>query len=269
MPPFQGGTFNRSAISPDLVGTSYRTLLYRGKIVCSRARNETSEYTVRYMDTLQKSSVLPVVGVIGLCVLGVVLIGVFGRGTASVSTNGVGSDLAIPVSAADHMLGDASAPVTIVEYADFQCPSCKAASPVLAKLVADEAGKVAVVYRYFTLSQHANAVPSARAAEAAALQGKFWDMHDVLFEKQSEWELLPDPTDTFVGYATTLGLDAAKFKADMQAEAVIARVTQDTTDAMKSRLNHTPTIFVNGVEMDGAPSYDALKATVDSATVAK
>jgi protein-disulfide isomerase len=221
------------------------------------------------MDTLQKSSVLPVVGVIGMCVIGVVLIGLFGRGGSTTSATATGTTLAIPLNANDHVLGDASAPVTIVEYADFQCPSCKATSPVLAKLVADEAGKVSVIYRYFTLPQHINAVPAARAAEAAALQGKFWDMHDKLFDTQSDWELLPDPNPTFIGHAQTLGLDTTKFKADMGVEAVTARVASDTADAMTSHLDHTPTIFINGTEMTGSPTYDALKTAVDSAAAAK
>ena len=239
-------------------------------IVGSGAAFRLLEYTGSHMDTLQKSNVLPVVGVIGMCVIGVVLIGVFGRGGSGASTSAAtAATLATPVTANDHVLGDTAAPVTIVEYADFQCPSCKATSPVLAKLVADEAGKVSVVYRYFPLPQHLNALPSASAAEAAALQGKFWDMHDKLFAAQTDWENVADTTKIFSDYATAIGLDAAKFAADMKSDVVMARVQQDAADAKQQKLNHTPTIFINGVEMTTAPTYEALKAAVNAAAAKK
>ena len=228
-----------------------------------------SEYTGVYMDTLQKSSVLPVVGVVLVCVIGVVLIGLFGRGGSSTVAGETAAKLAIAVTAADHVLGDTAALVSIVEYADFQCPSCRMASPVLSKLVADESGKVSLVYRYFTLPQHLNAVPAAQAAEAAALQEKFWDMHDMLFLNQAEWENETDASKIFLGYAEKLGLDTAKFIADMQSEAVIARVKQDTADAMMQKLSHTPTMFINGTEMTTSPSYDNLKMAVEAAAAAK
>jgi protein-disulfide isomerase len=149
---------------------------------------------------MEKTNVLPGLLVVGVCVAGVVLIALFGKG-ASAPDAVQQFMLEVPVRESDHVLGSLSAPVVIVEYADFQCPTCQMVSPLLHQLVEEGEGKVAVVFRYFPLPQHEHAIPAARAAEAAGLQGKFWEMHDTLFENQATWEKNTNPATVFGEYA--------------------------------------------------------------------
>ena len=210
------------------------------------------------MALLQKNNLLPAV-VVGVCVAGVVLLTLFGWGG--------GTDgkmlLGVPVRASDQVLGTTSAQVIIVEYADFQCPTCQTFSQMLNQLVSDELGKVALVYRYFPLPQHKNAVTAARAAEAAGLQGKFWEMHDILFKNQTAWGNIVDPTTFFREYAKVLGIDTAKFASDYASNAVANRVAQDAADAKRNRLTYTPTLFVQGEQIDNPKSYEELKQVVE------
>ena len=209
------------------------------------------------MALLQKNNLLPVV--VGVCIVGVVLMTLFGRGG---KTDGK-LLLGVPVRESDHVLGTTSAPVIIVEYADFQCPTCQTFSPMLTQLVSDEQGNVAVVYRYFPLPQHKNALTAARAAEAAGLQGKFWEMHDILFKNQTAWANIVDPTAFFGEYAKVLGIDTSKFASDYASNAVANRVAQDAADAKQNRLTYTPTLFVQGEKIDNPQSYEALKQVVE------
>jgi protein-disulfide isomerase len=121
-----------------------------------------------------------------------------------------------------------------------------------------------LAYRYFPLkSIHANAVSSAAAAEAAGLQGKFWDMHDLLFEKQGDWENLQSPQEMFAFYAQALGLDVNKFKSDMNSEGVLGKINSAYNDAMQLSLNHTPTIYINGKEVQTPGNYQGFKDLVE------
>ncbi|MEI6057471.1 MAG: DsbA family protein [bacterium] len=173
--------------------------------------------------------------------------------------------LSHPLSSDDWTQGSSSAPVTLVEYADFQCPACAAYSPVISKVLAEESGKVYFGYRFFPLPQHANAMSSSEAATAAGLQGKFWEMHDLLYANQSEWENAADPTSIFKGYATTLGLDTTKFLADMTSDAVKARITADRDDSTAMGLDYTPTLFLNGKRIANPQNYAAFKALIETA----
>jgi 2-hydroxychromene-2-carboxylate isomerase len=137
--------------------------------------------------------------------------------------------------------GAPMAPVTIVEFSDFQCPYCGAAHPELTRLLREFDGQVKLVFKYFPLSGHDRAMPAARAAEAAARQGKFWEMHDMLFEHQHELE-----DADFERYANALGLDMDKFKADIVSSDVQARIDADRTEGDKLKLEGTPTIYVDG-----------------------
>jgi protein-disulfide isomerase len=143
--------------------------------------------------------------------------------------------------------------VTLVEFSDFQCPACSAVQPMLTQLLTKYQGKVKFVYRYFPLvSIHKNAQMSAQAAEAAGLQGKFWEMHDKLFITQTAWEGIADPKEIFVGYARDLGLDTTKFATDLVSAPVVDEVNADSAAATRYNLQGTPTFFVNGVNTDFA-----------------
>jgi protein-disulfide isomerase len=179
--------------------------------------------------------------------------------------------LAVAVHAQDNVQGPASASVTLVEYSDFQCPACAAFNPIVKQLFsdADLLGKIRLVYRYFPLSEiHANAQLSARVAQAAALQGKFWQMHDLLFTNQSAWENQSDAAAraTFTGYARQLGLDMTKFSADLDSAAVVARVQADYDGGVNSGVDSTPSFFVNGTLMPHPSSYSELKQYLLDAT---
>jgi protein-disulfide isomerase len=137
--------------------------------------------------------------------------------------------------------GNERAPVTLIVFADFECPLCKAEAPELRAAVDSHRGQVKLVFKEFPLSGHPFAEPAALAAEAAHLQGKFWEMHDKLFEHQNA--LTPADLER---YATEIGLDVAKWKADLASELVKQTVAQDQADGMKLDLPGTPTVYVNG-----------------------
>jgi protein-disulfide isomerase len=192
--------------------------------------------------------------------------GIIVVGSESATSGGVTPiTISHPLSSADWTEGSSTAPVQLVEYADFQCPACAAYAPVIKQLLSDESGKIYFGYRYFPLPQHANALAAAYAATAAGLQGKFWEMHDLLFANQADWENLADPTSVFIGYAQTLGLDIKKFTSDMGSDAVKNRVATDLNDANAMGLDYTPTLFVNGTRINNPETYAAFKALIDAA----
>ncbi|HLY11327.1 MAG TPA: thioredoxin domain-containing protein [Planctomycetota bacterium] len=169
--------------------------------------------------------------------------------------------LSLPVGTRDHAQGPASAAVTLVEYGDYECPHCGAAYPVVKKIQKKLGLKLRFVFRNFPLNtMHPHAEHAAETAEAAAAQNTFWEMHDWIFEHQ---DTLEDP-DLF-GAVKTLGLDTAKFLADMKSPAFLARVKEDFQSGVRSGVNGTPTFFINGVRHDGAPSYEDLLAALQAA----
>lgn len=174
---------------------------------------------------------------------------------ASLDTSGAKPLSAVPAfdPAADHYLGNAKAKNVLIEYADFQCPSCAAASVEL-KQVPDKFPDTVFVFRYFPLVQiHANSVESAMAAEAAGAQGKYWEMHDILFQKQSDWEGLGDPLDTFAQYAQTVGVsDINQFKNDVTGKKYLPAIENDNNQALGLNLQGTPSYFFNGHELQAS-----------------
>jgi protein-disulfide isomerase len=157
------------------------------------------------------------------------------------------------IEAIDHILGEESAPkATLVEYSDFQCPACASYEPLLESIIADyESEGLRFVYRHFPLPSHLNAISAAKASEAAGNQGKFWEMHGLLFENQTTWsgQLPSEVVNTFATYAGQLGLDEDKFKTDFEAEATEERVRRDLLSGQKAGVAGTPTFYLNGVEL--------------------
>ena len=144
-----------------------------------------------------------------------------------------------------------SATVTLVEFSDFQCPACGVYYPMVSQVVKDFTGKMNFVYRNFPLTDlHPNAQIAAQAAEAAGMQGKYWEMHDALFTKQSDWSASSSAQDIFTQYATTLGLNADQFKKDIDSDAVKNKVAEDVSDGNAIGINATPTFFLDGVKLD-------------------
>ena len=166
-----------------------------------------------------------------------------------------------PVSARDHAEGPADAPLALVEYGDYQCPYCGAAYPVVKRLQKTLGKKLRFVFRNFPLTQaHPHALIAAEAAEAAALQGKFWEMHDLLFEQQTllKPEIIPS-------WAKRIGLSLGQFRNDIKQGVVEKRIKEDRQSGIRSGVNGTPTFFINGTRYDGSPDYDSLLAALQSA----
>jgi protein-disulfide isomerase len=169
------------------------------------------------------------------------------------------STLTPPVSTRDHSQGPADAPLTLVEYGDYQCPYCGAAYPVVKQLQKTFGKKLRFVFRNFPLTQaHEYALIAAETAEAAALQDKFWEMHDLLFERQRILEpgILPV-------WAKEVGLDIKQFGAALREEGIAKRIKEDRASGIRSGVNGTPTFFINGRRHDEAPDYDSLKAALE------
>jgi len=165
-----------------------------------------------------------------------------------------------------HVRGAADAPVTLEEFGDFQCPPCGALSEPLNQLEGDYGTKMRFVFRQFPLANHANAKPAAYAAEAAGLQGRFWEMHDLLYREQANWSKTTDPAELLSSYARIVGLNTAKFQKDINSEEVKERVAADQKRAVELGVHLTPTIFVNGKSIVG-PSLNptGLRAAVEAA----
>ncbi len=165
-----------------------------------------------------------------------------------------------PVSARDHAEGPTDAPLTLVEYGDYQCPYCGAAYSVVKRVQKKLGKKLRFVFRNFPLTQaHPYALIAAEAAEAAALQGKFWEMHDLLYEKQT----LLEP-DSIPLWAEKIGLSLEKFRNDIEQGVVEKRIQEDRQSGIRSGVNGTPTFFINGTRYDGTPDYASLLAALES-----
>jgi len=154
---------------------------------------------------------------------------------------------ALTINDQDHVMGESTAPVTLVEYSDFQCPACAYYFPILKEVKEKAGAKLRVVYRHFPLRQtHKYAQIAAQAAVAAGNQGKFVEMHDILFDRQRSWPLATDVTKTMKDYAAELELDAARFAEDLDSSATKDRVERDVTSGTSLRLLGTPTFYLNG-----------------------
>lgn len=149
-----------------------------------------------------------------------------------------------------HTTGSINAKVTIVEFGDYQCPACGVAHPEVKKILSEYNGKVSFVFRNFPLPMHINADIAAEAAEAAGAQGKFWEMHDMLYEKQAEWSEKSDARIIFSGYAKSLGLDTKKFEEAITKNAFQSTIQKDIEDGNTLGVNSTPTFYVNGVKAE-------------------
>lgn len=166
--------------------------------------------------------------------------------------------------------GSPAAPVVVTEFADFQCPACRAAHDISNRLLLTYPNDVRFVFRHFPLPNHPLALVSAEAAEAAGAQGKFWEMHDVLYDKQDEWGDLTKAVaregaiGMFVGYAQQLGLDVTAFKSALDNNTFSPVINQDITTGSNSGVNATPTFFVNGTIVN-QPTFEAVKKEVDKA----
>jgi len=164
------------------------------------------------------------------------------------------SELTIPVSETDHIQGSPQAPVTLLEYGDYQCPYCGQAYPIIKDIQASLGGKLRFVFRNFPLTKaHPSAELAAEAAEAAAMSGKFWEMHDTLYMNQNALS-----EESLVEYARRLGLDVPKFVEDLAKRRFKSRVRNDFIGGVRSGVSGTPGFFINGERHDRSWDYDTL-----------
>src|SRR6202521_4924211 len=158
------------------------------------------------------------------------------------------SELTPPVSARDHAAGPDDAPVTLVEYGDYECPYCGMAYPIVKRAQQDVGSRLRFIFRNFPLAEsHPHARLAAEAAEAAGAQGKFWEMHDMLFEHQDALE-----TEDLVGYAKSIGIDTVQFARDLETGTYTKLVRDEFRNGVRSGVNGTPTFFVNGSRYEGS-----------------
>lgn len=166
--------------------------------------------------------------------------------------------LTVPINERDHLRGSPDAPVVLVEYGDFECPHCGAAYGVVKKLEKDLPDTLAVVFRQFPLvNVHPNAQLAAEAAEAAGAQGRFWKMHDMLFEHQDALA----PAD-LMKYAAALHLDRKRFASDLSGHVFLSKIQDDMKGGLQSGVQGTPTFFINGVLHRGGYDEASLLASI-------
>lgn len=204
---------------------------------------------------------------IGISVVTIVLVVgaslIFGGQKPSENTAPIANTEAL-VRKDSNVKGAKNAKVTIVEFGDFQCPACGAVHPTVKQIAREYGDQVTFVFRNFPLQMHKNAQAAHQAAEAAGAQGKFFEMHDKLYEHQSEWEDLGTPIDKFAEYAKELKLDVDKFKADIAAKKFDKKIEQDVNDGYAVGVAATPTFFINGVKQEGSLQYNDFKEKIDA-----
>ena len=165
-----------------------------------------------------------------------------------------------------HIRGNPDAPVTLEEYGDFQCPPCSMFAAFLGQLENEYDSRVGVVFRNFPLAMHEHAREAALAAEAAGLQGRFWEMHDVLYREQETWSKASNVRELFESYAGTIGLDLDKFRKDVDSEQARARVEADRQRGESLGIQITPTLFINNQPLESKDKNpEGIRAEINAA----
>lgn len=188
---------------------------------------------------------------ISLGALIVIIIGSFivSRNANKVDPSAIENVETFPI--AEHIKGNVDSGLMLIEYSDFQCPACAQTYPIVKQMIEQYGDQFAVEYRHFPLRQiHPNAQIAAQAAEAAGIQGKFWEMHDMLFEQRDEWTESFNPKRYFTNYAEKIGINPDRFVHDLESSDVKDRVNGDYDEAMGLNLPGTPSFVLNGERID-------------------
>lgn len=198
----------------------------------------------------------------------VAFVGIFAfSGHKSNSSKSSGGSSGTPTQ---HVEGQGKSGVTLVEYGDYQCPFCEQYYPVVKQIQSEFNDQIFFQFRNFPLvSIHQNAFAGARAAEAAAAQGKFWQMHDLLYENQSQWSESSDPIPFFKQYAQQLGLNAGRFNKDYASSKVNDAINADMAAGNKLKINGTPTFFLDGKQINVSASVGSFEPQIKDAIAKK
>lgn len=213
-------------------------------------------FSMQNYDTKQ----IAIWGVVILAIVGLFVgLAYLGSGKPPITT------LATPVNEqTDRIKGPNNAKVTLVEYSDFECPACAQYEPLVREVINAYPNDLRFVYRHFPLIQiHPSALPAAKAAEAAGKQGKFWEMHDLLFDRQSAWVKVASSEEMFTTYAEELGLNKEQFATDMKSDEVQNKIGEDLNSGNASGVSGTPTFYLNGNKVSPG-SLDEFKALIDA-----
>ncbi|MBI4160307.1 MAG: thioredoxin domain-containing protein [Candidatus Yanofskybacteria bacterium] len=195
--------------------------------------------------------------------LGLLIWGMVKIGGGNTPDSGGPAELPKEILAGEWSQGLETAPLTLIEYADFQCPACASYHPLIQQLQTEFGDKLRFGFRHFPLrSIHKNADAAAYAAEAASKQGKFWEMHNMIFENQDEWSSQRNPEDKFVGYARSLNLDEDRFKTDLDSDEIKNKIDEAYNAASKAGLTSTPTFILNGTRIQPR-NYEEFKTFLD------
>jgi protein-disulfide isomerase len=169
-----------------------------------------------------------------------------------------------------HIRGNPDAPVTLEEFGDFQCPPCGSFAAFTEELLKEYDSRLRIVFRHFPLAAHEHAREASLAAEAAGLQGHFWEMYDVLYREQAAWSKAPNTRELFESYAGTIGLNVDQFKKDMDGEQAKVRIDSDQARAESLGINVTPTIYINGQPVDPKDKNpEGVRAAINAALAGK
>lgn len=199
--------------------------------------------------------------IIGVIVFTILFLGL---GWLMVGRTPTNTPVDLTTTQTDHITGNASASATLIEYSDFQCPACASYQPLVNQIKDELGDNLQIIFRHFPLKNiHPNAQLAAQASEAAGIQDKFWQIHNLLFENQSEWSELENPTEKITQYAQNLNLDIDKFTSDLTSKEIIDKVNSDYQSGIKAGVNSTPSFFINNEKITNPDSYEAFKQIIE------
>ena len=239
--------------------------VYRAYFVYSKFMTDTKKPELTYEERQKRESYYRIVKKLGLWsgVLLALALTFWGLWVLSENDPSVGKKADVSaVTERDWQKGGKDARVTLIEYGDFQCPACAYYFPMIRQLEGDFGDSLRIVYRHFPLSSHKYAQISSRASEAAGKQGRFWEMHDKLYDTQETWSSSKNVEELFAGYAGELGLDVDQFKNDLNSDEIKQKVGNDYDSGIKAGVNSTPSFFINGEKVKNSATYDEFKKLI-------
>jgi len=200
---------------------------------------------------------------LGIVTVLIVVLGAYFMGGSTPNKPTQAVDQKILIKQDSHKITAKKTQVTLVEFADFQCPACQASHPIVKQLLVEYKDSLTFVFRQYPLPMHKNSMKAANAAESAGAQKKFFEMNDLLFDNQTEWGESNKPEEFFEKYAKKLDLDLDKFNEELKTKKYEARIKADQADGNTLGVNSTPTFFINGKMQSGGLPYDKFKQKID------